>query len=188
MRTVAPAAQAVLAGPVVPLCLLLELAFSPAVRLCTASVTIEYASQLYFGTGTLGAVEAVTDEVQGTAGLRFTLSAVPLDSIALALSEFVRGTPCTLRSAILDPTTHAVLDAPILFTGNLDLMPVDHGTESATIAAVVVHRGTTYARPKPLRYTDGDQQRLYPGDTSLRYVLSQAQVQDTWPSAGYFKQ
>jgi len=188
VRAVALAAQAVLAGPVVPMALLLELAFSPAVRLCTGSVAIEWGGQLYFGTGTLGAVEPVADEVQGTVGLRFTLSGVPLDSIALALSEQVRGTGCVMRAAILDPATHAVLDAPTVFTGTLDTMGVSHGADDCTIAVSAIHRGETYRRPKPLRYTDGDQQRLYPGDTSLRYVLSQAQTQIVWPAASYFRQ
>jgi hypothetical protein len=188
MRSVAAPAQAVLAGPVVPMALLLDLAFDPPVRLCTGSVAISWAGNLYWGTGTLGAVEAVTDEVQSTQGLRFTLSGVPLDSIALALSEQVRGTGCVLRLVVLDPTTHAVLDAPVIFTGTLDSMPITHGAEDCTIGVVAVHRGDTFRRPKPLRYTDGDQQRLHPGDTSLRYVLSQAQVQDRWPAAAYFRQ
>ena len=188
MRSITAPALAVLSGPVVPLVLLLELGFSPAVRLCTGSVAVEFGGQLYFGTGTLGAVEPVSDEVQGTAGLRFTLSGVPLDSIALALSESVRGTPCVLRACILDPTTHAVLDAPAVFTGTLDAMPITHGPDSATIGVVAMHRGEVYRRPKPLRYTDGDQQRLHPGDTSLRYVTSQAQKPDVWPAASYFRQ
>jgi hypothetical protein len=188
VRTVAPAAQAVLAGPVVPMALLLELAFSPVVRLCTGSVAIEWAGQLYFGTGTLGAVESVADEVQSTQGLRFTLSGVPQDSIALALSEQVRGTACVMRAAILDPDTHAVLDAPTVFTGVLDTMAVTHGADDCTIAVSVIHRGDVYRRPKPLRYTDNDQQRLFPGDTSLRYVLSQAQAPIVWPAASYFRQ
>lgn len=188
MRTVAAPAQAVLAGPVAPLCLLLELGFDPAVRLCSGSVAIQWGADLYYGTGTLGAVEAVTDEVQSTQGLRFTLSGVPSDSIALALGEDVRGKSCTLRLAVLDPATHAVLDAPIVFTGELDTMPITHGTDDCTIGVVAIHRGDTYRRPKPLRYTDGDQQRMHSGDTSLRYVLSQAQVSDVWPAAGFFRQ
>jgi hypothetical protein len=188
VRTVAAPAQTVLAGPVVPLCLLLELAFSPVVRLCTGAVAIEWAGQLYYGTGTLGAVDVVSDEVQSTTGLRFTLSGVPADSIALALGENVRGTSCVLRLVVLDPATHAVLDAPVVFTGVLDTMPITHGSEDCTIGVVAIHRGDTYRRPKPLRYTDGDQQRLFSGDTSMRYVLSQAQAQDQWPAASYFRQ
>jgi hypothetical protein len=188
MRTIAPAALAVLAGPVVPMALLLDLAFPTPVRLCTGSVAIQWAGNLYFGTGTLGAVDAVTDEVQSTQGLRFTLSGVPQDSIALALGETVRGTGCVLRLVILDPTTHAVLDAPTVFAGTLDTMAVSHGAEDCTIAVTASHRGDTYRRAKPLRYTDGDQQLLHPGDTSLRYVLSQANAQDVWPAASFFRQ
>lgn len=188
MRTFAAPAATVLAGPVVPLVMLVELGFSPGIRLCSGSVTVSYGGNNYAGTGTLGAVEAVTDEVQSTAGLRFTLSGVPSESIALALGETVRGTPCTLRMAVLDPVTHAVLDAPPLFTGTLDQMPITHGQDTCTIGVVAIHRGETYRRPKPLRYTDGDQQRLFTGDTSLRYVLSQSQAQDVWPAAGLFRQ
>lgn len=188
MRTFAPAAAAVLAGPVVPLAMLVELGFSPTIRLCSGSVTVPYGGNDYAGTGTLGAVEAVTDEVQSTTGLRFTLSGVPSESIALALGETVRGTSCALRMSILDPATQAVLDAPAIFTGTLDQMPITHGADTCTIGVVAIHRGETYRRPKPLRYTDGDQQRLYPGDTSLRYVLSQSQTQDVWPAAGFYRQ
>jgi hypothetical protein len=188
MRTVSAPALAVLSGSVVPLVLLVEMGFSSPVRLCTGSVAIQYGADLYYGTGTLGAVEAVSDEVQSTQGLRFTISGVPSESIALALGEDVRGKSCTLRLAVLDPTTHAVLDAPVVFTGALDTMPITHGADDCTIGVVAIHRGDTYRRPKPLRYTDGDQQRLYPGDTSLRYVLSQAQTADVWPSASYFRQ
>ena len=188
MRVVDPAASAVLSGPVVPMALLVELGFAPVIRLCSGSVAITYAGNLYFGTGTLGAVEAVVDQVQSTTGLRFTLSGVPSDSLALALGEDVRGKSCTLRLAVLHPASHAVVDAPVVFTGTLDQMPITHGAETCTIGVVAMHRGDTFRRPKPLRYTDGDQQRLYPGDTSLRYVLSQSQVQDVWPAASFYRQ
>ena len=188
MRSVSPAAQAVLAGPVVPMCLLLEMSFTPVVRLCSAPISIEWAGNVFAGAGSLGAVEEVRDEVQSTTGLRFTLSGVPLDSIALALSEQVRGTPMQLRLAVLDPTTHAVLDAPLLFTGTLDVMTITHGADDCTIGVSAIHRGDTFRRPKPLRYTDGDQQRLHPGDTSMRYVLAQSQAQDVWPAAAFFRQ
>jgi hypothetical protein len=188
MRTIDSAARAVLSGPVVPMVLLVDLGFTPAIRLCSGAVAVTYAGNLYFGAGTLGAVEAVVDQVQSTAGLRFTLSGVPSESLALAMGEDVRGKSCTVRVAVLDPATQAVLDAPAMFTGTLDQMPITHGAETCTIGVVAMHRGDTYRRPKPLRYTDGDQQRLFSGDTSLRYVLSQSQVQDVWPAASYYRQ
>jgi hypothetical protein len=93
-----------------------------------------------------------------------------------------------VRLAVLDPATQAVLDAPIVFTGTLDQMPINHGAQTSTIGVTAIHRGETYRRPKPLRYTDGDQQLLHSGDTCMRYVISQSQVQDVWPAASYFRQ
>ena len=40
----------------------------------------------------------------------------------------------------------------------------------------------------PVRYTDIDQQRLYPGDLFLQYVTDQAEKTIVWPKAEYFKQ
>jgi hypothetical protein len=188
MRSLAAPALALLSGSAVPAVMLLDMAFVTPVRLCTGAVSIAYSGNTYTGAGTLGAVEAINDQVQSTQNLQFTLSGVPLDVLAIALSESVRGTLCTMRLALLDPATHAVLDAPVAFSGTLDTMGVRHGAESATVAVVAMHRGDTYRRPKPLRYTDGDQQLLHSGDTSMRYVISQSQVQDVWPAASYFRQ
>lgn len=187
MRSIAAPALAVLAGPVVPMALLVDMAFAVPVRLNSSAATLQYGANLYYGTGTLGAVEAISDEAQGTQQLRFAISGVPSESIALALDEEVRGTACVVRLAVLDPATHAVLDAPVVFTGELDQMPITHGALTSTVGVVAIHRGETYRRSKPQRYIDGDQQALYPGDTSMRYVLSQAQVQDVWPAASFFQ-
>lgn len=188
MRSLSAPAIAVLSGSVVPLAVLVEMGFTPAIRLCSGSVAVQFGADIYFGTGTLGAVQSVRDEIQSTAALQFSLSGVPSESIALALGEDVRGKTCTVRLAVLAPVTQAVLDAQAIFTGTLDQMPITQGQDTCTIGVVAIHRGDTYRRPKPLRYTPGDQEKLYPGDTSMRYVLSQSQVQDVWPSASFFRQ
>lgn len=188
MRTIASAAKTTLAGSTPTLALMLELGFSPAVRLNSSTYTLQEGSNLYYGTGSLGAVEAVQDEAGSAGPLRFSLSGVPSESIGLALAEEPRGKTCTLRLAVLNPDTHAIEDTPVAWTGTLDQMPITHGASTCTIGVTAVHRGETYRRPKPLRYTDGDQQRLHPGDTSMRYVLSQAQVQDVWPAASLYRQ
>lgn len=188
MRSLSASVLAALSGPVVPVALLLQMDFTTPVRLASAAVAIDYGGNTYYAAGTLGSVDAVVDEISGTQQLRFGLSGVASDVLALALGEDVRGVACELRLAVLDPATYAVLDAPLLFTGTLDQMPIQHGASTSTVGVVAIHRGDTYRRPKPLRYTDGDQQLLHPGDTSMRYVLSQSQAQDVWPAASYFRQ
>lgn len=187
MRSLSAPERTALASGAVGLAVLVDLGFTPPVRLCSGSVTLQVGADLYFGTGVLGAMEAVSDEVQGTQQLRFSISGVPSESLALALGEQVRGTACTVRLAILDAETHALLGTQLIFAGELDQMPISHGAETSTVGVIAVHRGETYRRPKPLRYTDNDQQLISPGDTSCRYVLSQSQVQDVWPSAAFLR-
>lgn len=188
MRTISGAALGVLAGPVVPMALLLEIQFSPVVRLASSAVTIEHGGQLYHGAGSLGSVEPVRDAPGQPAALRFTLSGVPSENVALALQDSARGAACTLMLAVLDPATHAVLDVPTTWVGQVDQMPISLGSETAAISVVATHLGARLRRAKPLRYTEGDQQRLVPGDTSLRFTVAQAQRQDVWPAAAFFRQ
>ena len=187
MRSITTAAQTVLAGPVVPMALLVSMAFDTPVNLASSAATIQVGGTLYTGLGNLGSIEPIKDAPGDGAGLRFALSGVSSDHIGLALNETARGRAVIVKLAVLDPATHAVLDTPTLWTGTLDQMPITRGPTS-TVSVTALHRGETYRRPKPLRYTDGDQQALVPGDTSLRYVLSQSQQQDVWPAAAFFRQ
>jgi hypothetical protein len=187
MRTIDSAASSVLSGNLVPIVLLVEMLMSEPVRLCSSSMNIVYDGAAYLGIGDLGTVEEVDDSPGEYKALRFALNGVRNDYLAIVLAENIRDKPCTLRMAVLDPITHVVLDAPVVWTGTLDQMPLTIGTETSTISVTAEHRGATYARPKPLRYIDSDQQLLYPGDTSMRFVESQSNHQDVWPAASFFK-
>lgn len=187
MRTITEGALDVLSGPSMGLAVLVQMSFDPVVRLASGSVAIEYGGQLYYGAGALGAVEAVRDELNSTQGLRFTLSGVPTEYVALALQEEARGVACAVRLAVLNPATHALEDAPLMWSGTLDQMPIAYGATSCTVSVTGVHKGALLRRPKPLRYTDGDQQRLHAGDTSCRFVVSQSQKEDVWPAASFHR-
>lgn len=188
MRTITTEAAEVLAGPRMALALLVQMSFDPPVRLASGSVAIEYAGQLYYGAGALGTVEPIVDAVDsGTQGLRFTLSGVPSEYVALALQESARGVACSVRLAVLHPDTQALVDAPLIWAGTLDQMPISRGATTSAVGVSAVHKGALLRRAKPLRYTDGDQQRLYPGDSCLRFLVSQAQKQDVWPAASFLR-
>ena len=189
MRTLSGTSQTTIAsGYVPPTVLLLYVATSPVLRLNSTAFTGSYGGYDWLGAGTFGSVEKVTDQPGDSQSLRFMLSGIPSDAIALALSESVRGVVCELSLALLDPSTKAVADVLPLFTGEIDQMPISYGGQTSSISVTAVHRGETFSRPKPLRNTDADQQKLYPGDTSRRFVVSQSQVQDVWPAAGFFRQ
>jgi hypothetical protein len=194
MRTVSPAALAALNDPAASLVLLLEMQLTAPLRFASSGVDITYGGNSYIGTGILGGVERVTDGPGANGGgLRFMLSGIPTEVLAIALAEPIRNKACSLRLAVLDIATHAVLEAPLVWTGTLDQMPISHqsddsGGSTCTVSVTAEHRGSTFSRPKPFRYTDGDQRRAFPGDTSLRFVVSQANHQDVWPAAVFFRQ
>lgn len=191
MRSLSSTGLATIAsGAVPPMILLLLLETTPVVRLNSTPLTVSYGGNDWFGAGNFGAIEPVSDTPGDESALRLTLSGVPSDTIALALADApdTKGAGVTLSLALLDPTTKAVTDVLQLFRGFIDQMPISYGPESSSISVICSHRGETFSRPKPLRNTDGDQQKLYPDDTSRRFVVSQSQVQDVWPAASYFRQ
>lgn len=191
MRSLSSTGLATIAsGAMPPTILLLLMETNPVIRLNSTGVTVPYGGFDWLGAGQFGAVEPVSDAPGDESALRFTLSGVPADAIALALGDApdTKGAPVTLSLALLDPATKAVTDVLQLFRGYVDQMPISYGPEGASIGVICSHRGETFSRPKPLRNTDGDQQKLYPGDTSRRFVVSQSQVQDVWPAASFFRQ
>ena len=102
--------------------------------------------------------------------------------------ESILGQSPAIRQLKQRAARMALVDAPLVWAGTLDQMPISRGAQTSTIGVTALHRGVTFRMPKPLRYTDNDQQVLVPGDTGLRYVLSQSQHQDIWPAASFFRQ
>lgn len=195
MRSLSPSSQSALASGTPPQSILLLLMeTNPVIRLNSTPVTVNYAGFDWLGAARFGQIEAVNDALGDESALRFTMSGVPVDAIALALGDApdTKGARVTLSLALLDNTTKAVADVLQLFRGFVDQMPISYdpleaGGVAASIGVICSHRGETFSRPKPLRNTDADQQRLYPGDTSRRFVVSQSQVQDVWPAASFFR-
>lgn len=185
MRTLNPASVAALSGPNPALVLLLEMQYDTPLYVNSSSVNIDWAGHTYLGAGALGAVDAVRDTAGEIASLKFALSGVPSDAIALALGESARNRACLLRLAILHPDTYAVIEAPLIFSGVLDQTAITESGATATVAVTAVHMGALLARRKSLLYTDADQKKLYPADTSLRFVVSQSQKKDVWPAANW---
>lgn len=188
MRTIAGTAQTVLNGTTPPLIMFIEMLLTSPLRLNTSAMTINWNSYDWLGAGPMGAVQEIDDTPGEYKSVRFTLSGVPSSMLSVALTENVRNKACTMWLGVLSPTTHAVLDSVVAWSGTMDQLTITQQGETGTINATAEHGGATFARPKPLRYTDADQQKLYAGDTCLRFVQSQANHQDVWPAAAYFRQ
>lgn len=187
MRSVSSSSITALQANTAAVCVLVELDLTSIVYLCSAGVDLVYGGNTWVGAAKFGSIESLMDAASERRALQFTLSSVPNDVLAIALAEPVRGKAVRIYEAIFDTSTYAVIDAPLVWSGSLDQMTTSEGQDAGQITVTAEHRGTTFARVKPLRYTDFDQQRLYPGDNAMQFVATQANHADVWPAAAWFK-
>lgn len=186
MRTLSAAGAAQL-GRQSALTLLIEMQLSAPVYVNTSAVDIDWGGRTYIG-GRSVSVDTVNDQGGEMQQLRFTLSGVPSEYLALALAEPIQGKRVIVSTALMAPDTQAIVDVMRLWTGTLDQMPIKHGAQTSAISVTAEHRGIAFSRPKGLRYSDADQRRAYAGDRALEYLVAQSTHQDVWPSAAYGRQ
>lgn len=186
MRTLSGPGLSALTGSALGMVLLVEMGLSSTIRLATCGIDLSWGGNTWLGGRMLG-VDPIRSQGGEVQGLRFSLTGVPSDALALALAEQVQGKPCTVYTAVLSSDTQEILDVLLAWSGTLDQMPISHGVDTSTVSVTAEHRGITFARPRPLRYTDTDQKRLFPGDRSMEFLVSQSNHPDIWPAASFFK-
>ncbi len=74
----------------------------------------------------------------------------------------------------------------IWFRGLTDSVNVTIG-ESPSVTIAVRDRTTDWERPRISRYTDGDQQAMFPGDRGFEFVTQIASRDVEWPADTWFK-
>lgn len=188
MRTLTAEALAVLQGPVVPLAALVEMDLTEPLYLNSTPATLYWQGNAYSGAGGLGTVDEIRDVVGDMRPIRFTLAGVAASSIALALAEPVQGKAVRQKLAIFDPDTRAPLDVSLLATGRLDTMTVVDDVPAALLQVSAEHGGIDLVRPGNSLWSDAEQQRLYPGDTSLQCMAAQVDMRIVWPAASWGRQ
>lgn len=131
------------------------------------------------------AIGSVTDAVQQADGIRLTLPAVTAPQLALAAQD-LEGSAVTIYLADVDPDTAAVADAMQVWAGEVDQTGWQDGPQAVAhiraepVAAVAL-------RDRVSRYTNDEQQRLNPGDTSLDFDPLTDAAPMVWPAASYFR-
>lgn len=188
MRVLSGPALAALQGKSVPLAILVEMSLSTQLNLNTSSLDLTYGGSIYYGTKGLGTIDVVPETPAEVRPLKFTMSGVPSTQIALALTEPVQGKLVTIKLAVFDPATYAILDVRTRWAGRLDVMTINDGGTTATLEVNAEHAGVDLSRPGSSLYTDTEQQRLYPGDTSFQFLSDQVEQRIVWPSALYGRQ
>jgi len=114
-----------------------------------------------------------TDEIKAN-GLTVSMSGVPSSQIAFALQELQRSRfrPATVYIGAVDDTGQLVDDPFAWVSGRISGAALPDGVDgSATIQISVDHELVDLERALTLRYDDAQQQRAYPGDVGLQYLI-----------------
>jgi len=192
MRSLGGSAVTALAAANVVMVQLILLQFSTNggtdVALNTSNMDIAYGGVTYKGAYGLGSISKIMDAPGEIHGIQFDLAGVAASSVSLALddSDDWQGAPVTVRTAILDATTYAVIDAPIEWAGLGDTMSIEENGETCFIQATAESNAVDLLNGSAMTYSDADQQALYSGDLAFQYVASQAEERDVWPAREYF--
>lgn len=190
MKTLAAPVLSALASGSVAVVQLVYLGFATPVALNTSTWNLVWGGVTYQGAYGLGQVSAIADKPGEVQGITLELAGGSASIIALALddADIVQGTPCVIRTAILETTNYTILDAPIEWTGYLDTMSIAEDGNQATIRVSAESRAVDLLRGTPWLYTDAEQTALAPLDRSFKYVVDQLDKPVIWPDKSFFYQ
>jgi hypothetical protein len=189
-RTVTGAVGTALAQPNVAVVLFVEMLFDGTpLRVCSAGFDLAWNGYTWLGVGQLGALEEVRETETGeVTGLAFVLSGVPSSSIAIALGTVYQRRGVNVYVGVLELPGHAILADPVLeWSGLIDQMAVVDDGDTSVIRVTAENELFDFSRPHVLYWSDEDQQKLYPGDTGLRFAKQLNERQIVWPAAEFFR-
>ena len=152
--------------------LLANLQFSTPVYLWSGYGNLVYNSTTYLGLGTLGTISPLEETTDLAArGLTLRLSGVPTANVSLALTENYQGRECSIMFGALSPTAGTLIASPVtVFAGRMDVMQITDDGNTAEITMTAESKLMEFKRPREIRYTDEEQQQLFPGDVGLEFV------------------
>lgn len=186
-RTIAAPTQAELASPQLSPILFVELDFASGfVRMWGGVGPIEWDGKTWTGGGELLEISQIeeTRAVEATSAA-ITLSGVPPTLVSVAYSDFSQGRPVRIWLGVLNVTTGAVLADPVqIFAGRMDTISDADSGDTATISVSAESNLADLERLRARYFTDQDQQRLFGGDRSLRYLPSMQDRPLTWGTSG----
>lgn len=174
-----------LAGEEVPVVQLVRLSLQQTIYLTTAGHDVDYDGHTWIG-NSIASIEPISDGVGELESLRFVRPLVSEEHIAMVLSAPFAGKLVTVYDAWLDPGTRQVAHVEVAWRGVLNMPDLQDG-QTAIASCTADHIGVRSTVTKASRYTNDEQQRIYPGDTSLDVDPKVDGGQIAWPKASYFK-
>ncbi len=132
--------------------------------------------------GSLGNVSAVEEGAELQAySIAVTLAGINKELLAIALQQHYQGRAAKLWLALLDKNSLIIGEPILLFAGRIDAMQWNAG-ENAQIILNIQNPLADWERPKLSRYTNSEQQKLFPNDKFFEFLNSLAEKPIFWGS------
>lgn len=161
----------VVGGPHFDWFALIELQLASAtLRLCSLDFNVEWDGHSWLGLRGAGSIEPIEETPGDVTGMLFTLRGVQESEIAAVLAEPVQGRTAIIRFAVLDKSTEppSLVVDPNVWQGLLDVQRFKEAGGIVSVSAE--NRLVEWDRPRLLRFTHEDHQRLHPGDNFFKFV------------------
>ncbi len=141
------------------------------IRQITATMPGE-SSQTWDGIGDLGNIDNILESIDGSEnGVKLIMSGIANDLLANALTQDYQGRSAKIWSVFLNDDEQIIPDPVLEFGGQMDQLFVGDGDKTGAITVQCESRVSTLNRTSESLLTDEEQQRLFPDDLGLQFVL-----------------
>jgi hypothetical protein len=144
---------------------------------------IVHSSNTYTGLSGYGGMQSIREDVQGGINAVKLILAGPTPIMTTALTEAYQGRDAIIYVGLVNEAGAWVATAEEIWRGKMDVMEVEIGKEVSVITLTCETR--LRKEPRVARYTDTDQQLLYPGDKFFEFVSRIPGFKVTWGAKGY---
>lgn len=132
--------------------------------------SLVFGGNTYLGVGSLGKIDRIQEGVDVHAyGTTVMLSGIDPTLLAESLGDIQLGAPAKISLALLDASGN-VLNVYGTFSGVVDKPVISPGLKEVSISLSLETKLSNLSRASNRRYTAGDQNLYFPGDTFFNFV------------------
>ena len=157
---------------------------SGTLLLATTYANLVIGGNTYLGSGNILSVAPITETSDTRAsGLEIVLNGLDTSILSAGLTEDTQGMVVEVYFGVLTTTDNAdvIVDTPYqIFSGFIDSMVLQENGETSNLKFMIENKLITLEIPTDRRYTDQDQQNLFPGDKGCNFVTSLQDKSVAW--------
>jgi len=154
--------------------------------ICGCNFDVTYGGHTYLGAGGLISIDPIMETQEMTQGVLLSISGGPAAQVSRVLTAKSQGRLMLIRVACLDASNNLVVDDNV-WLGMMDAMSISDKLDNSRVTIPAEHMLAIWDRPRPVRYTDSQQQKIFAGDLGLQYIEEMAEINLVWPGKEFFQ-